>query len=384
MITNLLIRLAGADPNHFDGIEHERTRYAALGAAMLVPPILGGAAVYAASRHLGNTAGTSIALALTWATVILTIDRILVITNLRRVPGEGFRFSTLFAVCFRVALAALVGFAISFFGKLALSADSAKQEIAEETRRQSDVIEKPLLQRLSQIDGMISLESSAFETDLAEEQRTLGAAIAARTAEAQGTGGSRRYGDQGPGYRAAEAEVIQRQAQVNMLTLQHQERRAALLTERRGVEAQIDRVRRDVNASAAHDIFAEIRALQHVLTRQPYLWWFTAFLAACLLLLELVPIVAKSIIVNDSAYALRDRMRSWTEEERVRVEIEAIGEAHARRVELRTEFIIEEAEWESYRLHEKLAKRQGNRASTGGGFSFRPEPPDNATTPKSA
>jgi hypothetical protein len=379
MAAELLIRLAGADPHRFDTIEHERSRYASLGAAMLVPPLIGGASIFVAARYLGNGVLPALAFALLWGVVILAVDRVLVVTTLRRVPGERIRLANILAILFRFLLAALVGLAIGLFAKLALSADTAKQELADEVRTKVAPLEAPLVADLARVDASIRSSLAQSDAQLSEARGHLTAAIAARTAEAQGVGGSLRYGDQGPGYRAADAEVRERQAQIRELEAQRNQQQTALRNERTRVERQIERVRTEVDTNSSRDLFAQIHALYRLLVRHPYLWWFTGFFAAFLLLLELIPVIAKSIIVRDSAYAFRERMKSWAEEERLRVELEALREAHVRRVTLRTEFITGEAEADVVDQWETLASRSSSARLARPAFSFRPAPPENAT-----
>lgn len=265
MLGELFIRAAGADPNRFDGIEHEQTRYAALGAALLVPPLLGGIAIHSTARYLGNPIAVSVTFALIWAIVIFTIDRVLVVTTLRRVPGEPLRLAHFLAIIFRVLLAGFVGFGIGFCGKLALSAKSAKQEIAEDMRRRTLQEEAPLREELRRIDGLIATINQNSDAEIAQARERLSDAVSVRTLEAQGVGGSRRYGDQGPGYRAADAEVRARQTAIANLEAARAQKLQPLLAERAAAQARIQQLGRDIAAADATDILAQVRALERVL-----------------------------------------------------------------------------------------------------------------------
>src|SRR5437763_1526887 len=108
MINRFLIRLAGANPDGFEGIEHELVRYERLGAALLVPPILALCFVYLSARNLGAGIITAAVVAVAWGMIIITVDRVLVVTMLRRLPNERFRFSSLATFAFRIGLAGLV------------------------------------------------------------------------------------------------------------------------------------------------------------------------------------------------------------------------------------------------------------------------------------
>jgi hypothetical protein len=359
MISRLLIRLAGANPDGFQGIENERVRYERLGAALLVPPILALCFVYLSARNLGAGVALAAVIAVVWAVIIITIDRVLVVTMLRRLPGEQFRFSSIVTLAFRLGLAALVGFGIAFAAKLALFDDTIRQELAAEIRQTTGSAQKPLVAELREVDADIAAARGVAQDEVADARRQLDAAVAVRTAEVQGTGGSRRYGDNGPGFRAAQAAVAHQEESLGAIVAANDARMATLRERRLQAESAIQALRGEIRAKSSADLLARVHALNRILEREPFLWWWAVFIAACMLMLEIVPVAAKWMIVQDSAYALRERRKSADEEETQCVEHEATRAAHEARVAMRKEFIVEKSEWETYDDRERIYTARG-------------------------
>ncbi len=359
MIERFLIHLAGASPDAFEGIEHERVRYERLGAALLVPPLLALCFVYLSARNLGAGISMAVAIAVAWAIIIITIDRVLVVTMLRRLPDEKVRFSSLAAFAFRIGLAALVGFGIGFAAKLALFDGTIRQELAAETRQVTAGAERPQQAELAEVDGAIATAQRAAQNEIAQTRQRLDAAVNARTAEAQGAAGSLRYGDTGPGYRAANAEVLHQQQNLAAVIAANDARLGTLAERRRQTMLALESLRREIREKSSSDLLARVRALNALLSREPFLWWWAAFIAACMLFLEIVPLAAKWMIIQDSAYALRERRRSADEEETQRIEYAATAAAHDARIAIRTEFLVEKSEWQTYDERERLYTARG-------------------------
>jgi len=110
---NLFYWLAGARKTTLNQLpESERERIAILGSSVMIPSLLAffGMYLYAASRFQSSRPIVTLLIALTWAFIVMNVDRILMATYR---PFQA-RSRKAIQVCFRIGLAAVISVAIAF------------------------------------------------------------------------------------------------------------------------------------------------------------------------------------------------------------------------------------------------------------------------------
>jgi hypothetical protein len=354
-IRDLLVRLAGADPTRFHGIEDDLDRWARLGALMLIPAFVGAVAVYSCSFWLGNSMPAALIKAAGYFGVLLLIEMMLVSTISRLLPHEPWH-SQILPIVYRFSLALLVGIAVGAAGLLALVSGSVKERLEETTRERVLVATKPMQARLDALDQAIVGARHEEGESIAMGRSRLNEAVTRRTAEVQGIGGSLRYGHGGPGDRAAQAEVNHLRSELDALVAASRERIQDLVVRRTAIVREIANVRQEIEQHAAHDVLAYIRAFIAIMRGDRTLWPIGLFIMLLTIAIEISPLGGKYVVVRNSVYALRQRMLRFEEEEEHRVRYEALQRVHDRRVELLAEEMAIRAAWRNFVQQEEITR----------------------------
>ncbi|MDD2463984.1 MAG: DUF4407 domain-containing protein [Desulfobulbus sp.] len=152
---NLFYWLAGARRSTLNQLpESERERIAILGSSVMIPTLLGffGMYLYASSRFQSSRPFITVLIALTWAFIIMNVDRILMATYR---PFQSRRRKAL-QVCFRIGLAAVISVAIAFPFCLEQYQGAIRDRLQGEYRQRLDTLqnqERSERDLISQRDG---------------------------------------------------------------------------------------------------------------------------------------------------------------------------------------------------------------------------------------
>jgi hypothetical protein len=197
-------RLGGADrkllaDEETAGQSGERTRFAAMAGVLLTTASVATVSMFFALHHaVGVSVGWSVPLALAWGTVILNIDRFLVIT-MSGTRGHPLQMTGM--VLFRLALAALIALVVSMPLVLQIFASDISAEL-------------PILQEQKSAQFAKNLTKGADGQQLA----TINSKIAAEQNAINGTGSQ---GD-ASAVQALTEQLGTAQQQVNAATLKYQ------------------------------------------------------------------------------------------------------------------------------------------------------------------
>jgi len=137
---NFFYWLAGARRSTLNQLpESERERIAILGSSVMIPTLLAffGMYLYATSRFQTSRPIVTLLIALTWAFIIMNVDRILMATYR---PFQSRVRKTL-QVCFRIGLAAVISVAIAFPFCLEQYQGAIKDRLQGEYRQRLDALQ---------------------------------------------------------------------------------------------------------------------------------------------------------------------------------------------------------------------------------------------------
>lgn len=285
---------AGVVPEVLRMYPSERAKYEGIGGAVLTTGVLaflsGFYAVYTTLASGSYAIVTSIGFGLLWAMAIFNLDRYIV-SSLRKPTDPSVRWrqrmrETWLPALPRIGLAVLIGITLSKPLELRLFENTIAGQAA--INQEKAVTEKRA--------GLIASSSlAALDTELKKvSEETASSEARAQTLEdefhreADGTGGSRRYGYSEVARVKQEAAVDARQ-QVTTL----QERLRQIQGERDKVDAQINQ---EVNAfrdNLADDFLTRMKALSDLTASSNAVWWISTFVVLLLVGVEITPVVVK-------------------------------------------------------------------------------------------
>src|SRR5215471_12058329 len=260
--TRFLWWCAGVVPDTLCRYPGERAKYEGIGGAVLATGVLaffsGFYAIYSTLASESYAIATSMAFGIVWALTIFNLDRYIV-SSLRKptdpaTPWRRRLRETLLPALPRLGLAILIGITISKPLELRLFQNAISTQAAID--RDMDVTTKRAGLIQSSSLGSLEAESKTLSEAIARAETRAQVLEDEFHHEADGTGGSRKYGYSDVAHLKESAAVQSRQ-QVNEL----QQRLRHVQTERDKVNAQIDRQVQDFRESQRDDFLTRMRAL---------------------------------------------------------------------------------------------------------------------------
>jgi len=293
---NILWWCAGVVPDTLGLYPTEKAKYEGIGGAVLTTGVLaflsGFYAVYTTLASGPYGLVTSIGFGLLWGLAILSLDRYIV-SSLRKPTDPTTRWrqrikETWLPALPRVLLAILIGITLSKPLELRLfqHAIGVQAEINRDravTAKRSSLTESSRLGELTAELKQLNDEIATGETRakfLEDEFRK----------EADGTGGSQRYGYSEVA-RLKEAAALQARKQVTDLRLSPKV--LQLQAEKDKVTAQIDQQMEAFRQSQADDFLTNMTALADLTANSPAVWWVSTFVMLLLIGIEITPVLVK-------------------------------------------------------------------------------------------
>jgi hypothetical protein len=323
----------------------ERTRYTSLGLSLFVPAIAGFAGMYSAIYSIHENWLIALAGGCIWSLIVFIIDRALV-ASFRRAPSPpGFSFLrlvrsasehlALFVVRGLVAL--LVGAIISH----ALVLLIFRPETDERLAREREV-------RLAEVGTPFETTLNALrESDAAELQRLQDArarrdhTAEERNKETAGVGLSGKYG-RGPAREDLNSTLIELDGEIGTLDTAYRAHHAETVKDMDRVSKERERAKTGAAEDQAHGYMARARALSAIAAASPELRQDRQVLFGFFLMLELVPLVVKTLLLS-GPYAKRVALNEWLAEESSRIEYAAVESAREERIGIRRIKILDDA-----------------------------------------
>src|SRR5688572_27168143 len=285
---------AGVVPEVLRMYPTERAKYEGIGGAVLTTGVLaffsGFYAIYTTLAGGSYAILTSIAFGLLWGLAIFNLDRFIV-SSLRKPTDPNVRWrqrlrETWLPALPRIGLAVLIGITISkplelrLFQNAIAGQAAINQELAVTEKREGLTQSSAL--------GVLEAELTKAREEVAAAEARAQALEDEFHQEADGTGGSRRYGYSEVARVKQEAAVQARQ-QVTPL----QERLQQVQSERDRVEGQINQDVGAFRASLADDFLTRMRALSDLTARSTAVWWISTFVLLLIIGVEITPVVVK-------------------------------------------------------------------------------------------
>jgi hypothetical protein len=297
--------------------ESEVRKYRLLGLAVLIPAILGvfsgGYAVYTTFQSLT----AAVAIGLLWGFVVLTIDRVLVLTYRNKEHAAQNLVNP--GLWLRIGLATIIALTIAKPIELRLFKGSVDEQItktteariASETEVYYDAMDS-IRQSIVADDEKLELGLAAVDRELLLERDKVERLRAGFIEEMDGSGGTLKRGI-GPiatqkrmQLERAEEDLwlIEEEARQEKLNLK--EEQIALTAQRRreirNLQIKADKRGEEITAVASSDLLARLDALSDLGKENPPIKYASLLLTFLFLFIELVPLLAKAFI-RDGAYA---------------------------------------------------------------------------------
>lgn len=285
---------AGTVPEVLRVYPTERAKYEGIGGAVLTTGVLaflsGFYAVYTTLAGGPYAVLISIGFGLLWGLAIFNLDRYIV-SSLRKPTDPGVRWrqrlrETWLPVLPRIGLAVLIGITLSKPLELRLFQNAIAGQAA--INRDQAVAEKR--------EGLIGSSSLAdLDTELTGLRSELASSEARAQSledeflkEADGTGGSRRYGYSEVA-RVKEAAAVEARQQVAAL----QQRLSQVQGERDRVDAEINQQVNVFRTNLGDDFLTKMRALSDLTANSAAVWWISTFVVFLIIGVEITPVVVK-------------------------------------------------------------------------------------------
>jgi len=285
---------SGVVPEVLSQYPTERAKYEGIGGAVLTTGVLaffsGFYAIYSTLASGSYAVLTSVGFGLLWGLAIFNLDRYIV-ASLRKPTDPEVKWrrrlrETWLPALPRIGLAVLIGITLSkplelrLFQNAIAGQAAINQEQSVNTKR----------------DGLIQSSSlNALDADLKQIHETLASNEARAQAlqdeflrEADGTGGSRRYGYSEVA-RVKETSAAEARKEVAAL----QQRLQQVQAERDLVDAQINRQVAGYRAGLSDDFLTKMRALSDLSASSNAVWWISTFVVLLIVGVEITPVIVK-------------------------------------------------------------------------------------------
>lgn len=293
-LTRFLWWSAGVVPDTLRAYPAEKAKYEGIGGAVLATGVLaffsGFYALYSTLASGPYGVIVSVLFGIVWALTIFNLDRFIV-SSLRKPTDPSARWpqrlrETWLPTLPRLGLAILIGITISKPLELrlfqnAIASQAAIDRDLEVTAKRSGAIQSTPLASLEAEEKTLSEDvtrSEARAQNLEDDFRQ----------EADGTGGSRRYGYSEVA-RLKESEAVAARQQVRDL----QQHLQQVQIERANVNAGIDRRVEDFRESQRDDFLTKMRALAELSASSSAVWWISSFIVFLLAGIEITPVLVK-------------------------------------------------------------------------------------------
>ncbi|MFT7588174.1 MAG: hypothetical protein ACI959_000381 [Limisphaerales bacterium] len=315
---DLLLYCAGVSREILDKCpESEIRKYRLLGLAVLVPALMGvfsgGYAVYTTFQSVP----AALAIGLLWGFVILTIDRVLILTY--RNKGTAAQNLMNSGLWLRLGLAALIAITISKPIEMRLFKDTIDEQITKRTDLRVEEEKKPFTARIDSINGGLLAASAQLTKDqegldrLLQKQRTKVERMQSTfMAEMDGSGGTM---NRGIGPIAAQKRVQLERSEEELWYLEDQtgKRRTQLQedhnllasarqNEIRALQRRSDNRAEAIQDAAATDLLSRLTALSELAKEKPTVKYAGMLITLLFLFIELIPLLTKAFMRN-GAYA---------------------------------------------------------------------------------
>lgn len=311
---DILLYCAGVSREILDKCpESEIRKYRLLGLAVLIPALLG---VFSGGYAVYTTFGSmpaALAIGLLWGFIILTIDRVLILTyTTKETLAENLSNPGLWL---RLGLAALIAITISKPIEMRLFKDTIDEQITERTNIRIEQERIPYQLRIDSINGELLVARDQLAEDKEkldrqlQKQRTKVERMQSEfLAEMDGSGGTLQRGI-GPiaaqkrlQLERAEEELWYMEDQVGDRRKQLDEDFAAVSANRkneiRALERRSTNRGKAIEKAAASDLLARLTALSELGKVKPTVKYAGLLLTFLFLFVELIPLLTKAFMRN--------------------------------------------------------------------------------------
>ncbi len=297
-VSNFLWWCAGTVPETLRQYPTEKAKYEGIGGAVLTTGILaflsGFYAIYTTIATGYFSVLIAIGFGVIWGLAIFNLDRYIV-SSLRKPSDAAIRWrqrlaATWLPVIPRLGLAIIIGITVSKPLELRLfhSAIEGQSEINRDravAAKRASLIESTRLNELRSEQTRLNDEVAAAES----HARTVEADF---RQEADGTGGSRRYGYSDVA-RIKEAAALQARLQATDL-------RAKLQPRQQQVQMEMDKLTDEIEAqmtafrqSRTGDFLTKMTALSDLTSASSSVWWISLFVTFLIVGIEITPVLVK-------------------------------------------------------------------------------------------
>ncbi len=295
---NFLWWCAGGVPELLQPYPTEKAKYEGIGGAVLATGVLaffsGFFAIYSTLASGPYSAAIAATFAILWALAIFNLDRYIV-SSLKKPtdPSATWRQraqQTWIPALPRLGLAILIGITLSkplelrLFHNAVASQASINQDQAAATKRASLTASSNL--------GQISLDLTHLASQVEAAEAQARAIEDDFRKEADGTGGSRRYGYSEVA-RIKEAAALDSRRRASELKTSLQSRMDQFQKERDAVNSSIDSQVLAYRQSLAEDFLSNMTALSDLTAKSSSAWWISTFVTLLLIALEIAPVIVK-------------------------------------------------------------------------------------------
>ncbi|HYR85643.1 MAG TPA: DUF4407 domain-containing protein [Terriglobia bacterium] len=293
---NILWWCAGVVPDTLRLYPTEKAKYEGIGGAVLTTGVLaflsGFYAVYTTLASGPYGLITSIGFGLLWGLAILNLDRYIV-SSLRKPTDPTTRWRRRIKEAWlpalpRLLLAILIGITLSKPLELRLFQHAIAGQ-AELNRDRAVAAKRSSLTASSSL-GDLTTELKQLNDEIAAEETRAKFLEDEFRKEADGTGGSQRYGYSDVA-RVKEAAAVQ--ARQHVTDLRRSSKVIQLQAEKDKVTAEIDQQVGTFRQSQADDFLTNMTALADLSANSPAVWWVSTFVMLLLVAIEITPVLVK-------------------------------------------------------------------------------------------
>jgi hypothetical protein len=295
---NFLWWCAGAVPDMLRPYPTEKAKYEGIGGAVLTTGVLaffsGFYAIYTtvASGAYGLIA--SAAFGLLWAAAIFNLDRYIV-SSLRKPTDPATRWrrrlkETWLPALPRLGLAILIGITLSKPLELQLFRNAVASQAAI-NRDQAVAAKRASLIGSSSL-GQTSAELNRLTQEISQAEQHAKALEDDFRREADGTGGSRRYGYSEVA-RLKESAALEARRRATELRNTLQARVQQFQGNKDSVSQDIDKQVESFRQSLTGDFLTSMTALSDLTSRSASAWWISTFVVLLLIGIEITPVLVK-------------------------------------------------------------------------------------------
>ena len=291
---NFLWWCAGVVPEVLRKYPSEKAKYEGIGGAVLATGVLaflsGFYAVYTTLASGSYALLTSIGFGILWGLAIFNLDRYIV-SSLRKPSDPEVRWrqrlrDTWLPALPRIGLAVLIGITLSKPLELRLFQNAIAGQAAINQDRVVTEKRAALIQSSSL--GTIDAELKSLGEETAAAELRAQKLEDEFHKEADGTGGSRRYGYSEVA-RVKESAATEARQQVALV----QERLKQMQGQRDAVDAQINQQMSAFRDGLHDDFLTKMKALSDLAASSSSVWWISTFVVFLIVGVEITPVVVK-------------------------------------------------------------------------------------------